>query len=387
MRIDASSSKRERHPRGTILVMGAFVLVVMLGFTALAVDVGIIASTHAQLQTVSDAAALAGARQLVSDRRLSTTITDITPEINAAVAKAIAVGSENTVAGQAVQLTSTNIVVGYINDDPPSPNPNTAISTASPLKFNSVQVTASYTVPALFSSVFRSTGSTVTATSTATVGIYPIGGYNGNLGLNASILPLTLDQATYNAMLQGTTTDQYTFTSSNYNPPTNNGVTSGADGVKESRAFPVGTGSPGNFGTLSFDGKGGGGASALKAEIVSGMTPTQISADLPVPSMFYAQSGLASTMGNPSGSSPLDSIIGKAVSLPIWDTTNGANGANLQYHIVSFASVRIMAVNFQGSNKYVIVQPAIVTDPTAIPNTGTASSWTNGGVVFLHLSR
>ena len=149
-------------------------------------------------------------------------------------------GTANYVVGQPATLTSGNIVVGYLNDNLQSPNLATAIDTSSPLTFNSVQVTCSYTVPALFSAAFRSTGSTVTTTSTATVGVFPISGYNSNLGLNGNILPIALDQTTYNAMMNpGTTTDQYTFTPSNYNPPTNNGVTSGADGVWESQAYPV----------------------------------------------------------------------------------------------------------------------------------------------------
>jgi hypothetical protein len=370
-----------------ILVLAALMLVALLGFVALAVDVGVIATTRAQLQTITDAAALAGARQLATDARLSSTYTAnniLSNEVPAATAKAIAIGNANYVAGQLAALTSENIVVGYINDNLQSPNLATAIETSSPLTFNSVQVTYSYTVPALFSKAFRSTGSTVTTTSTATVGLYQISGYNSNLGLNGNILPIALDQSTYNAMMNpGTTTDQYTFTASNYIPPTNNGVTSGADGIWESQAYPASTGSPGNFGSLDFG--GGNGASTLASEIDGpspGMTPAEMKALLPLPSMFGTKSGL-----NASIKDDLTAIIGKPVSLPIWSTTNGMSGNNLQYNIVAFAAVRIVAVNFQGNPKYVIVQPAIVTDPTAIPNTGASSSWTNGGVIYLHLSR
>ena len=112
------------------------------------------------------------------------------------------------------------------------------------------------------------------------------------------------------------------------------------------------------------------------------MTPAEMNALLPLPSMFGTKSGM-----NASIKDDLTAIIGKPVALPIWSTTNGGNGNNLQYNIVAFAAVRIVAVNFQGNPKYVIVQPAIVTDPTAIPNTGASSSWTNGGVIYLHLSR
>ena len=47
---------------GMILVFMAFFLIVLMGFMALAVDIGVIATTQAQLKTVADSAALAGAR-------------------------------------------------------------------------------------------------------------------------------------------------------------------------------------------------------------------------------------------------------------------------------------------------------------------------------------
>jgi hypothetical protein len=84
-------------------------------------------------------------------------------------------------------------------------------------------------------------------------------------------------------------------------------------------------------------------------------------------------------------SSALQSIIGKPVTIPIYDT-NGGNGNNAWYRVVAFASCRLLAVNFQGNPKYVIIQPALVTDGTAIAGTAQ-SSWKSGGLVVLHLSR
>src|SRR5260370_40259080 len=108
---------------GMVLVLAALLLVAMLSFVALAVDIGIIATAQAQLKTVTDAAALAGARQLASDRRISTTITDLTPETNAARTQAIAIGQANSVLGQAAQVTNSNVVIGYKNLNPPNKDP------------------------------------------------------------------------------------------------------------------------------------------------------------------------------------------------------------------------------------------------------------------------
>ena len=93
--------------------------------------------------------------------------------------------------------------------------------------------------------------------------------------------------------------------------------------------------------------------------------------------------------GNPGISAgikdDLASIIGKPVTIPIYDT-NGGNGNNAWYRVVQFASVRILSVNFQGNPKYVIVQPALQNDPSAIPGT-PLTSWTSGGLVRVHLAR
>ncbi|MDB5350325.1 MAG: hypothetical protein JWN86_1572 [Planctomycetota bacterium] len=377
-----------RGPRGTVIVLLTVMLVVLLGLAALTVDIGVVATIRAQLQTAADAAALAGARQLATERRMSKTITDLTAETTAARTQAIAIAQANYVSGKALSASNITVTTGYVDESAANPG-STFSATAASTTHNSVQVSVTYQSAAIFGGVLRSGGTTVSATSTATVGLAQIASFNSNLGLNAQILPIVLDQTTYNAMIAGTTSDQYSFNSATYVAGTTSGVTSGADGVAESKFFPVSTGSPGNWGTVSFDGKGGGGAAALKQEIsgsgstASGMTPAQMIADLPLPAWFYAKSGM-----NASISGDLTSIMGKAAVVPVYDTTNGSNGANLQYRVVSYAGVRIVAVNFQGSNKYVIAQPAIITDPTAVPATGNLStSWSNGGVVVVHLTR
>ena len=50
--------------RGVILVLTAIVLVVLLGFVALTIDVGLIQLTKTQLQSAADASALAAATEL-----------------------------------------------------------------------------------------------------------------------------------------------------------------------------------------------------------------------------------------------------------------------------------------------------------------------------------
>jgi hypothetical protein len=46
----------------------------------------------------------------------------------------------------------------------------------------------------------------------------------------------------------------------------------------------------------------------------------------------------------------------------------------------------LLAVNFKGNPKYVIVQPALTRDPTAIAGE-VQSDWTRGGLIRLNLTR
>ena len=55
------NTRRNSHESGQVLVVLAVALVALLGFTALAIDVGMVYSDRRYDQNVADAAALAGA--------------------------------------------------------------------------------------------------------------------------------------------------------------------------------------------------------------------------------------------------------------------------------------------------------------------------------------
>jgi Flp pilus assembly protein TadG len=388
--------RARRHPRGVAAVLVAFLLPLFVGFVALSADTAVIATARSQLSTAADAAALAAAQQLASARRVSLP-TDLTPEYTAGSTKATAFAAANSVLGQPVVVTGNpsnasgvgDVSFGYVN--PSVSGSSFTTNSAYTSLFNSAQVTAqrsaSHTgvVPTFFSSLMGFHGTTVTVTSTATAQPYQIKGFQTYNSLNANLLPIVLDNVTYNLMITNdpSMTDQYGY------DPTTNTVTNGADGIHESKLYPVASGSPGNWGTINV-GVSNNSTSVLSAQIEYGITPAQLATypggviqldqTLTPPSITFS--------GNPGISagikSALDSIIGKPVTIPIYDT-NGGNGNNAWYRVIAFAGVRILSVNFQGNPKYVIVQPALVTDQTAIA--GSASSWTQGGLVVLHLTK
>jgi hypothetical protein len=372
----------------------AVTLPVLIGFTALAVDLALIAVARSHLSTAADAAALAGAFQLATGDRVQGA-TDLTTEIYAANNAAVAVGQANKILGAAAVINTNysntsggQILVGYLN--PASPYATLDTSQASTPLFNSVQVTAirdsnhSGLVPALFAQLMGFHGANVNVSSTATAQNYSISGFQAVGSLNAQLLPIALDKTTWQSMMAGQTQDQYTYNASN------NTVTSGSDGVTESVLFPVGTGSPGNWATLNI-GVSNNSASTLSSQIQNGITPAQLATypnstiqldtTLTPPSItFQGNPGLSAGI-----SSALTSIIGQSVAIPIYDL-NGGNGNNAWYRIIAFQAVRVMAVNFQGNPKYVVIQPALLNDGTGIPGS-SQSSWKSGGLISVQLVR
>jgi hypothetical protein len=263
-------------------------------------------------------------------------------------------------------------------------------SSTSAKKFNSVQVTMLRNsthgglVPTLFAQLLGFNGANVSVASTAAAQNYSIGGFQTVGTLNATLLPIVLDKTTWLAMMAGQTQDKYTYNSST------NSVSRGADGVTESVLYPVGSGSPGNWGTIKV-GVANNSTSTLGSQISYGITPAQLAT---FPNSTIALDSTLSPpsitfQGNPGISagikSNLTSIIGKPVAVPIYDL-NGGNGNNAWYRVIAFQGARVLSVNFQGNPKYVVIQPALLNDQTAIPGP-PSNSWTSGGLISLHLVR
>jgi len=378
--------------RGAIVVMTAVGLTVMAGMSALCVDLAVVAVSRSQLTTASEAAALAGAARLVSENRVRGA-TSLTTETTAARSTAISFAAANptlgtpTVVLDATKASVGDITIGYL--DPTAPTA-TLDASASATLWNSVRVVASRDeahgglVPNFFGQIWGLDGSTVRVASTATASNWSISGFKSENGAGANLLPIALDVYTFDEMMAGRTTDQYT-----YNPATG-AVTAGADGVAESQLYPVKNGSPGNWGTVKL-GVSNNSTSTLGSQIRNGITPAQL-ATFPDGTIQLSTATSPPSIdleGNPGISAgikdDLTSIIGKPVALPVFSQLTG-NGNNAVYRIVKFPVVRIMSVNFQGSPKHVIIQPALMKDPTAIAGS-LQSSWSDGGLVMIRLTR
>jgi hypothetical protein len=383
------------------MVLTAVMMTALLGFVALAVDTMVMAVARHQLGIAADAGALAGAAALADERR-------ITPDapldliMTAAHDRAMEFARKNAVLGQPPVIlgNSSNdgdgdVVLGYIADptDPASP-----MLTAASLvpRFNSVQVRAARSadrggiVPAFFSRALGFEGATLRHAGTASALTFDIAGFRSDPARNADVLPIVLDKKTYEDMINPSldTTDEYRY------DPASGLVSDGPDGVQESRLYPVKNGYPGNWGTVKI-GVSNNSTSTLGDQIRHGITAKQLSTypgdRLELNLIDARGDGYMIMEGNPGISSgikdDLEAIIGQPRAIPVYDPAgSGGNGNNATYKIVGFAPVRILAVSFKGNPKYVVVQPAIMRDPTAIPGEVT-SGFEAGGLLRLHLTR
>ena len=65
----ARMSRSRKRQHGQALIMFVLALVVILAFTSIVIDLGLLRTNTARLQNALDAGALAGAQQLVSQQR------------------------------------------------------------------------------------------------------------------------------------------------------------------------------------------------------------------------------------------------------------------------------------------------------------------------------
>ena len=157
-----------RSETGVALITVLVALVALLGFAALAIDGGMLWTARTQLQNASDAAALAGAQNLI----------DVdTPAVTLASAETAAVGqaSQNrAVSAPAVSLLPADI--SYGNWDLGTRTLDTSVDLTDPEQVTAVDVVARLDdsstgrVPAQLARVLGRDAFTVTARSTAYLG-------------------------------------------------------------------------------------------------------------------------------------------------------------------------------------------------------------------------
>jgi Flp pilus assembly protein TadG len=350
--------------RGAVLVSAAMLMVVVMGFMALAMDVGYIMLTRSQLQNAADSAAMAAAWEILDDRLLHSA--NAASLRSAAVAVAERYIAQHQAGGKMLQGTGKNISFGSL-----TPSSEFAVQDDC-VHWNSVKACVGRTddnngpVTLLFAPLIGSKTANVSATAVATFRGDIIGFRPTPKTSRTTVIPFTIDVIAWNLLQKGIGADNWSYDA--------NGqlVRSGSDGFPELLLFPSETGAPGNFGTIAI---GGGGNTTLIQQILNGgLTQADLQAyggEL----CLDSTTGTLQLSGDTGATTDImraaETLTGRAVTISLFSKVQGT-GSNSVFTIVGFVGMRVMNVQPTGLNKHILVQPAVVVDRTAIaggPNT------------------
>ena len=356
---------------GSILVLAAAMLIVVFAMAAFAIDLGYMSLTKTQLRNAADGAALAAAIELTDG--LGTAPAKSSSEVTASAnnaARSVAAMQRNGNVSSTLLVPTRDTRYGQLSWNNQS---NKWVKSWNTAPYNLVEVTlhrdqprgsgpasGDGRLPLLFAPAIGVRDADLSGVADAA--LYPGVGFSvaAGRGLTADVLPITLDDPTWTALMAGTGTDDY-----HYDAATGI-VSAGSDGVKEVSMYPIGTGSPGNRGTVNI-GTTNNSTANLQRQIEFGLNAADLA---PHGGSIRTDSGPLTFPGNPGISaaikSSLSNILGKPRLIPIFTNLTG-NGANARYTVTKFVGVRVMYVELTGGNKTVVIQPATYSSSTVIP--------------------
>lgn len=356
---------RDRSRKGNIIVLSAIMMVMTAAFVAFGVDLGALYVARCELQRAADAAALSAAWELIDEDAL-TRNSNYPLLKEGARNTAISFATMNKVLGKTLYIPSSDVDVGYIEDPTSAGASLDVVATEAP---NAVRVRVKRTslqngpISFGFAKVLGIFSEDLEAEATAAL-LTNFGGFRApSDGGNLGILPIALDQETWNSMLSGGGSDNWAWDESTQT------VSVGSDGIKEVNLYPIGNGSPGNRGTVDI-GSNSNSTADLSRQIVQGITPCDL--DHHGGELKFDNNGKLFLNGDTGISAgikdDLASIKGQPRAIPIFTQVQGP-GNNATYTIVKFVGIRILDVKLTGSqsSKRVLVQPATMVARGAIP--------------------
>ncbi len=351
-------------------------MIVVFSMVAFSVDIGYLMAAKSEIQRTADAAALAGAWELVDQMMAQSDPTTADAETRAAV---LQYASMNAICRTSAEVdsnptngTNGEIVLGYLD----LTNPTAPMDTLSPGSFNAVQVRIRRTksqngeIPFFFAPVMGIYSQPVEATATAALATEISGFRTPAGGKTLELLPFALDLESWNKLLAGEADDDWTWDEAD------NEIDSGPDGIQEVNLYPQGTGSPGNRGTIDI-GSSNNSTADIARQILYGISADDLAHH--GGSLVFNDYGTLILNGDTGISAgmkdELATIKGQTRIIPIFSQVIG-NGNNANYTIVKWAGIRLMDVKLTGpmNQKRVIAQPAPVVIRSAIPSQTTESS-------------
>lgn len=344
-------------------MVAAFVVVllgVMLGMTALTVDIGAMLCARADLQDAADAAAMAGVSAYVGDemmliRQGSSDITEVTSQTNSRASATSLLNYSFGAYGTAIE--ANDLQMGWIDLTSAT---STIVTGVLPDTHNAVTVTVRRTdkgtngpVNFFFGSIFGESTGSVTATATAAFDDR-VAGIDISTG---GLLPFTISETIYDNEFNGGG-DDFGFDDGT------DAITSGADGIREINLYPW-TLAPGNFGLLNI-GTPNQSTPALQDQIENGVTVADLQTETGSTELTFVDSGGAPVTyditGNPGMKAALESSIetrvGTVVAFLLHDGVTG-NGESTSYHVTGVRFARVMGVELNGTSRGLWLQPVV----------------------------
>lgn len=369
--------------KGSVLVLSAFCLILVMGFTAFVVDVGYISLTRAQLQNAADSGAYAAALELPDGLGTAATENSGTVDTEARAAAVLMAslhraGDQDSVFADSVQ----DVRLGQLQWNAGTGTWDKLWGTTP---YNVVEVTvrrvsANQAGPLglFFAPIIGHQSAEITVTSTAALAPGNSFRVEASSSATADILPIALDWDTWNLLIttdlaDGLFPDDYTV------DPVTGAVTPGGDGVMEINLYPEGSTSlpPGNRGTVDF-GSSNNSTADLSRQILNGLNASDfsyfpnntISASVDNPLIVNGDTGLSAGIKD-----ELTTIIGQPRAIPVFTEVSGP-GNNAMYTVVKFVGVRILDVQLTGctAKKHVTIQPTTFVGKTIVRNTETVTS-------------
>lgn len=367
VKLSVGRSGRKQQRRGTVIVLSAVILLIVLGIAAFTVDFGVMNITKGQTQNAADSGAHGGMMKLLDGFGPGATVSSETAANNASKQATTLVAKFRTDDVAATQLLASRDVRYGRRTWNSSTNEWATSWGTSP--YNMMEVTVRRTqaanapVNAIFATVFGhqkfDIESKAVAAFAPTVGFTLPSGSTDTI----DILPIALDLTTWNSIVdQITNGNSNGFTDTKRHSSSSGNVSNDMDGIPEVNIYPDNNSSlpSGNRGTVDL-GSPNNSTADLVRQIQYGLNARDLSY-FPNSRITFTNGTL--TLNGDTGISAgindaLQSIIGKVRAIPIFTAVSGP-GNNAQYTIVKFVGVRVMAVQLSGGPKtrHLRVQPA-----------------------------
>ena len=387
--------KNQHQRRGAILVLAAVCMIIMGVILAFTIDFGLLLSARTEMQRSADAAALAGAWEMVSDDLVRSEINTTTITSTALAARQMAVGI--AAMNQVVQTNpyldiDGDIDLGYLAN--PSDH-NESLSFSETGEFNTIQVRIQYSannntpISLFFAPLIGISSADLAVSAAATFSGDGTSGFRvtDQTG-NSTLLPFVVKSSDWESFLTGNSPDNWTV------DPETGTITAGEDGIPEMSVSPdndvvnalgeVVHIAPGNFGMIDI-GNTNNAAGDLIRQILEGPSPedfafydnNELKLD-PVTGTVAVNGDTGMTV---SMNDALAAIVGQARTILLYESVSGT-GNTAEFIINGFAGVRILDFRLTGNNKFLLIQPSIVADHSAISG-DSGSSYFVGPPVHL----